>query len=307
MDRRIPRGIQHGAPRVNPQRGIAAMCASMALFIVNDALVKLVSERLPMDQIVFLRGLLATGAGLIWILAIQPRALAVLRHPGMARVVARAIVDVAATFTYLWALFNMPLPNTSAINLSGPLMVTVLAVLFFGEKVAWRRWSAIGVGAIGVLLVIQPSSTAFNWFSLVALVGTFLGAVRDIATRGIAREIPSILVTFTTTVAVAITGGLSVAVTGWTPIAAGDLALLAVASLFLVGAYHLIIVAMRIAETSLVAPFRYTAILWAMVVGYVVWGDVPNLVACAGIVILISSGLYLMHRERVTRRALRTP
>jgi drug/metabolite transporter (DMT)-like permease len=223
----------------------------------------------------------------------------------MRRVVVRSFVDAASTFTYLLALFNMPLPNASAINLSGPLMVTVLAVLFFGEKVAWRRWSAIAAGAVGVLLVIQPSSTAFNWFSLVALLGTFLGAVRDVVTRGIVREIPSIIVTFTTAVAVTLTAGTSVAVRGWAPVAAYDVLLLAVASLFLVGAYHMIIVAMRVAETSLVAPFRYTAILWAMLVGYVVWGDVPNLVACAGIVVLIGSGLYLMHRERVTRRAIR--
>jgi drug/metabolite transporter (DMT)-like permease len=122
-------------------------------------------------------------------------------------------------------------------------------------------------------------------------------------TRRIALEIPSILVTFATAVAVAGIAGISVLFTGWTPVEALDVALLAIASLFLVGAYHLIIVAMRVAEASLVAPFRYTAILWALLLGYVIWGDVPNLPALAGIVILVASGLYLMHRERVVRRA----
>jgi drug/metabolite transporter (DMT)-like permease len=195
----------------------------------------------------------------------------------------------------------MPLPNAYAIYLSTPLMVTALAVLFLGDKVAWRRWSAIGAGAIGVLLVIQPLGTAFNWFSVAALVGTLFGAIRDVMTRGIAREIPSLLVTVATMVAILLTAGGSVLVTGWTPVVPSDLLLLSIAALFLTGGYMMLVIAMRVAETSLVAPFLYTAILWALLIGYFVWGDVPNLMAGVGILILVGSGLYLMHRERIAR------
>lgn len=289
-----------GVP-MDTRRGIIAMCLSMVTFIVNDAMVKLVSERLPMDQIVFIRGIFASLILLVWLSIGQPWVLHFIRHRGMIRVGGRSILDALSTFTYLWALFHLPLPNISAINLSSPLIVTVLAIFFLGEKVAWRRWSAIIVGLVGVLMIVQPSSEAFTWFSVVAVVATVVGAFRDVMTRRIAQEIPSILVTFATAVAVAGFAGISVAVTGWTPIAAGDLLLLGGASLFLIGGYHFIIVAMRVAETSIVSPFRYTAILWAIILGYVLWGDVPNPLALAGIAVLVGSGLYLMHRERLAR------
>jgi len=284
---------------MDARRGILAMCLSMATFLVNDTLVKLVSERLPMDQIVLLRGLFASAVILVWLAVAEPWVLRFVRRPGMIRVGWRAAIDAASTFTFLWALFNMPLANVSAINLSGPLMITVLAVLFLGERVHWRRWSAIGAGLLGVLMIIQPSSEAFSWFSVLALVATLFGAVRDVMTRRIAQEIPSILVTLATAVAVALVAGISVSVRDWTPIATSDLLLLAVASLFLIGGYHFVIVAMRVAEASVVAPFRYTSILWALLLGYVVWGDVPNFLALVGIAVLVASGLYLLHRERV--------
>ena len=291
---------------MNNRLGIIAMCLSMVTFLVNDAMVKLVSERLPTDQIVFLRGCFASLLLFVWVAAAQPWVLRFARHRGMAHVGWRAVLDALSTFTYLWALFHLPLPNISAINLSSPLMVTVLAVFYLGERVAWRRWSAIVVGLFGVLMIVQPSSDAFNWFSVVAIIATFMGAVRDVMTRRIALEIPSILVTFVTAVAIAAVAGVSVAITGWTPVQTTDLLLLAGASVFLIGGYHFIIVAMRVAETSIVSPFRYTAILWAIILGYVLWGDVPNLLASAGIIVLVGSGLYLMHRERLARQIART-
>lgn len=286
---------------MDARRGILAMCLSMATFLVNDTLVKLISERLPMDQIVLIRGLFASAMILAWLAIAEPWTLRFVRHPGMIRVGWRAAIDAASTFTFLWALFSMPLANVSAIGLSGPLMVTVLAVLFLGERVHWRRWSAIGAGLAGVVMIVQPSGEAFNWFSVVALAATLLGAIRDAMTRRIAQAIPSILVTLATAIAVAGVAGVSVAMRPWTPIAISDVLLLALASLFLIGGYHFVIVAMRVADASVVAPFRYTSILWALLLGYVVWGDVPNLLALAGIAVLVASGLYLLHRERIVR------
>ncbi len=288
---------------MHTQRGILAMIASMAMFIVNDALVKVVSARLPTDQIIFLRGLAACAMVLVLLLIIHPHAFRLISSPGIRLVGVRATVDAVSTFAYLWALFKMPLPNITAINLSAPLMVTALAVMFLGEQVAWRRWSAISAGFVGVLLVIQPQSDAFNQFSLVALAATLAHATRDLMTRFIAAEIPNLLVTLATALAVTVIAGLSVAVSGWAAVRPDDLLLLVAAAVFLVGGYHLIIVAMRLAEASRVAPFRYTAILWALILGYVVWGDVPDRLALAGIVILIASGLYLMHRERKLKAA----
>jgi drug/metabolite transporter (DMT)-like permease len=289
---------------LNNRQGIVAMSVSMALFIVNDGLTKLVSERLSTDTIVFVRGLMASVLILAWILIRDRRLLSLWRHPGAKVVALRALIDAATTFSFLWALFHLPLATVTAIGLSAPLMVTALAAVFLGERVAWRRWTAIGVGFFGVLLIVQPAVDGVNGFALLALGSTFVISVRDIITRTISADIPSIVVTLATAAAVTAIAGLSAAGRGATSVGLDDAAILGIAAVFLVGGYHLIIVAMRSGDASIVSPFRYTSILWAVVLGYAVWGDVPNAAALAGIAIVIASGLYLMHRERVLRRAM---
>jgi len=281
-------------------RGIASMIASMMLFMGNDALVKHVSESLPTTQIIFLRGLSATVliATLAIALGAWNRMPAVLDR----RVLVRAGIDSLGTFLYLMALFNMPIANVTAINLSVPLMLTVCAAFLLREQVGWRRWSAVTVGFVGVVLVVQPAAAGFNWFALVALAATATHAARDLLTRRIGAAIPSIIVTLSTAIFVTICAGFASAVETWQPLAARQIALLIAASALLSGGYYLVIDCMRHGELSVVAPFRYTAMLWALLLGYFVWGDVPNLLAWAGIVLLVGSGLYVLHRERIRRR-----
>ncbi|MGE0661001.1 MAG: DMT family transporter [Reyranellaceae bacterium] len=281
-------------------RGIASMIASMMLFISNDALVKHVSESLPTTQIIFLRGLSATL--LIATMAVALGAWRQMPKVVDRRVLARASIDSLGTFLYLLALFNMPIANVTAINLSVPLMLTVAAAFLLREQVGWRRWSAVTAGFIGVLLVVQPTATGFNWFALVALVATGTHAMRDLMTRRIGVGIPSIIVTLSTAIVVTICAGLAAAVETWRPLETRQVLLLIAASAFLSGGYYLVIDCMRHGELSVVAPFRYTAMLWALLLGYFVWGDVPNLLAWAGIVLLVGSGLYVLHRERIRRR-----
>lgn len=282
------------------RRGIAGMVASMMLFICNDALVKFVSQTLPTGQLIFLRGVSATILIAVLAMALGQwrRAPAMFNPP----VFARALIDGAATFLYLIALFHMPIANVTAINLSVPLMLTVCAALFLSEQVGWRRWSAVTTGFIGVLLVVQPAVEGFNWFALVALIGTLFHSARDLLTRRIGAGIPSLIVTLSTAMVVTIAaGGLSL-IEGWQPLPLRELLLLILASAFLSGGYYLVIDCMRHGELSVVAPFRYTAMLWALLMGYFVWGDVPNLPAWMGIALLVGSGLYIFHREQVRRR-----
>lgn len=283
------------------RRGILGMIASMVLFICNDALIKHVSESLPTGQIIFLRGLSATLliATMAVALGAWRQMPAVFDRP----VLARAAIDSLGTFLYLLALFNMPIANVTAVNLSVPLMLTVCAAFLLREQVGWRRWSAVVAGFIGVLLVVQPAAAGFNWFALVALAATATHAARDLLTRRIRAGIPSIIVTLSTAIVVTIAAaGVSV-IEGWQPLPMRELALLIVASAFLSGGYYLVIDCMRHGELSVVAPFRYTAMLWALLLGYFVWGDVPNLLAWIGIALLVGSGLYIFHREQVRRRA----
>ena len=283
------------------RRGILAMTAAMACFIANDSLVKYASQSMPTAQLIFVRGVMAT----LLVLAVA-RGLGATRRIGDALsrpVLLRAAVDALATVLYLASLFELPIANATAINLASPLFIAVLAVLFLHEQVGWRRWAAIGVGFIGVLLVIQPRAQGFNVFALVCLAATVCHAVRDLLTRRIPAGIPSILITLTTAVAVTLLAGALSLVEGWRPFGLFEFALLALASVFLAGGYYAIIDAMRHGEVSLVAPFRYTGLLWALILGFLIWGDVPNALAWGGIALLVGSGLYVLHRERVRARA----
>lgn len=290
------------------RRGILCMSLAMMLFLINDSMVKLVTARAPADQIIFCRGAFVAGFILVWLAAARPHVFRYLAHPGMIRAGQRGMLDAVSSFSFVGSLFFLPLPNATAINLSGPLILTTLAILFLGEKVAWRHYAAILVGLFGVVLIIQPSGEAFNWFSLLALLSTFFTATRDAVTRRIGFEMPSILLTLATGVVTsAIAGLLGLAgLAGWgrawPPISVGDVALLALASLFMIAAQQLTIYSLRVAQASTVAPFRYTSMLWAMFYGYLLWGDVPNLVALAGMVVVVLSGLYLLHRERLKHR-----
>lgn len=279
--------------------GITCMSAAMAFFIFNDGLVKYASQTMGAAQLIFVRGLMSMA--LVLAVAQVMGATAHLRTVIAPRVVVRAFVDATATMLYLMSLFHLPIANATAINLASPLFMILFAVLFLGDRVGTGRWLAIGTGFLGVLLVIQPRATGFNGWALVCLGGTLFHAARDLMTRGISPAVPSILITFSTAVAVTLVSGTLTWFDGWQPFGWREAALLAGASVFLSAGYFLIITSMRHGEMSLVAPFRYTGLLAALSLGYLIWGDVPNLLAWSGIALLIASGLYLLYSERLRR------
>jgi drug/metabolite transporter (DMT)-like permease len=288
------------------RNGILLMCATTACFMVNDALVKLASETMPTAQLIFVRGVMATA----WILLVAHAmgATARLREAARGWVAGRAAVDAIASVIYLAGLFHLPLANATAINLASPLFITLLAVVFLGERVGWYRWGAIVAGFVGVLLVIQPRGDAFNAWSLLCLFASVLHAVRDLATRRIAAGFPLILVTLAGAVAVTLLSGAVSIFEGWRAFGLRELGILAGASMLLAVGYYCLIAAMREGEVSVVSPFRYTAILWAILLGWLVWGDTPNLPAQWGIALLIASGLTILFRERARGlRARRRP
>jgi drug/metabolite transporter (DMT)-like permease len=289
------------AQRAANRRGVLAMSAGMASFVANDALVKTVSESLPSGQLIFLRGIFAS----VLLLAVLA-AMGLLRNIPLLwdrRVVLRAFLDACATLTYLTSLFHLPIGNATAINMATPLFITLFAVIAFHEQVGAARWVAIATGFTGVLLVVQPSGAAFNAYALLCLGGTLLHASRDLITRTIDRRIPSLLVTFSTAIAVTLLSGLWSLRQDWRPASWHDLGLLATASVFLSIGYFLHTIAMRAGEMSVIAPFRYAGLLFALLLGFVVWGDVPNALAWAGIALLVGAGLYVLHGERSRARA----
>ena len=279
---------------------ILTMIGAMACFIVNDTLVKYASQTMPAAQLIFVRGVIAT----ILVLAVAQAMGATRRIREIVRgwVAARSILDAIATMLYLVSLFHLPILNATAINMASPLFVTALAALA-GERVGLPRWFAVGVGFLGVVMIIQPRAEGFNVYALVCLLSTVLLAVRDLVTRQVHVNVPAILITLSSTIAVTLfAGGLSL-VEGWRPFRASEVGLLAVAAIFLATAYYLIVSSTRRGDLSLVAPFRYSGLLFAVLAGFVVWGDKPDALGWCGIALVIASGIYVLRASRRARAA----
>jgi drug/metabolite transporter (DMT)-like permease len=282
-------------------RGAMFMSIAMVGFTANDTMTKAVSASMNMGQVMLLRGLFATV--LILLLAWSRGAL---RNPRQALhplVALRSASEALATIAFLVALAHLPLATISAVLQALPLAVTMGAALAFGEEVRWRRWAAIAVGFTGVLIIVRPGNDGFNAYALWALGSVFFCTVRDLATKRLPDSIPSLLVSTVTAALVMVCGAFLVGpMGGWSPVSMQSLGQLALAAVLLLVGYQCIIMAMRIAEISYVAPFRYTALLWAILLGYLVFGDVPDGPMVAGAIIVVASGLYTLYRERVVGR-----
>jgi len=282
--------------------GILAMVGAMGCFIVNDSLVKYASQTMPATQLIFVRGVMAS----LLVLAVAHATGATRKVREIARgwVAVRAVVDAMATMLFLASLFHLPLANATAINMASPLIITVLAAMFLGERLGASRWIAIIVGFAGVLLIIQPRTDGFDGYALVCLLSTVLLSVRDLVTRRVHSAVPSILITLSNTIAVTLFAALLSIFETWRAFSAYEVGYLAVVAVFLATAYYLLVVSTRHADLSLIAPFRYTALLFATVAGFVVWGDTPNALAWGGIALVVGSGIYVL---RVSRRARAAP
>lgn len=286
-------------------RGILAMVGTSFLLIINDSLIKVVSDDLATGQIIVIRGLFATlGIGAF------AAATGGFRRPAAALsrpVMLRGICEALAAITYLIALFNMPIANVTSIFQVTPLAITATGAIFLGERVGWRRWTAVAVGFLGVMIIARPDTDGFNVYTLLILACVVTVVVRDLATRSIPRSVPSSLVTTVSAFLVMLSGFTLYPFETWGPLDARSLGLLALASFFLVTAYMLMILAVRGTPLSTVAPFRYSSIPFAIAAGYIVWGDVPDMVTLVGIAIIVASGLYSFHRERKVRLEARAP
>jgi drug/metabolite transporter (DMT)-like permease len=277
------------------------MAVGMAGFTMNDTITKVVSSEMNFGQVMLVRGLLAIV--LIAALAWHQGALRPLRTLLVKPVALRVIGEVGGTVSFLAAIVHLPLANTVAILQALPLAVTLGAALIFREPVGWRRWLAITAGFVGVLIVVRPGAEGFDQFSLFALVSVIFCALRDLATRRIPAPIPSLFITLLTTVTVTIAGAaILVPLGGWTPPSGRALGLLALAAVLLLIGYQYVIMALRSGDISAVAPFRYSALVWAMLLGYLVFGDVPDAMMVTGASIIVLSGLYAFYRERKRAR-----
>ncbi len=277
-------------------RGIVLVIVAMGAFVLNDTLTKTTSGELPLGQIIAIRGVFASLL-MATIVVFGIGFGAVLRAYSVP-ILIRNIAEIASVMLFLSALFRLPLANVTAIMQTLPLTMTAAAAFFLNERVGWRRWSAAGVGLIGVVLVVRPGTADFSWWYLSAVVCVVSVTARDIATRFIAKSTPSIAVTFITAFVVMLAGcGLGLTETWAVPSVAGVLRLAGAAVFVLIG-YYALIECWRETEISVIAPFRYSVVLWAIVFGYLFLGEVPSVWALTGSAIVVLAGLYTFHREQ---------
>ncbi|MDF2980895.1 MAG: EamA-like transporter family [Devosia sp.] len=277
------------------------MVIATCSYVINDTLMKLATEGLPPYEVLFLRGC----AGLIWGVPLMlvlgyGRQLPLVFER---RVLARNLAETAAILCYVVALANMPIADASALGQITPLLVLLGASILFREKIGGVRMALIGVGFIGAIMVAQPTMQGISIYAVLALANAVLCAVRDLAGRRIAAEVPGMIVAMSAIIVVLIgAGAMHLATEQWVAPQTHHLLLLAGAGLFLIFGHFFIFMAYRVGPTGVVAPFYYFFTFWAVLSGLVVFGQFPNLLAISGIVLVVAAGLTIVLLDERKRR-----
>lgn len=277
-------------------RGALFMVTAMCAYTVNDAFMKSLAETIPLFQAIFWRGI-----GAILCLTLLCRILGQLRFDLTRRdwrlVMVRTCAEMGGTFFFLTALLHLPLANVSAILQALPLAVSLAAAVFLGEALGWRRLTAIIIGFVGVVLIIQPGGADFSIFSLYALAAVACVTLRDLVVRRMSRDVPSVFVALTAAIGVTALGAVGSIFSPWESFTATSAAQLAGATGFLIIGYIASVGAMRAGDIAFIAPFRYTSLLVALILGVVVFGEWPNTLALTGAGIVVATGLFTLYRE----------
>ena len=288
-------------------KGAALMSGSMAGFVANDAFIKLVGPEIGLFQTIFVRGLFTVA--LLGVLAWLTGAFRHLPGRGDLRLISmRTVAEIGATLAFLTALFHMPLANVTAILQVLPLTIALAAAIFLGEPIGRRRIGAILVGFIGVMIIVRPGAADFNTYAILGLVAVACVTLRDLSVRRFSPQVSSMLVAFITAVVVTVMGGVGTLVQGeWTPLGSRELIFLICAAVFIFMGYYCSVAAMRVGEVAVVATYRYSVLLWAVLLGWWVFGDLPDIWTILGMALIAGAGLFTMWRETRTARGLARP
>ncbi len=285
-------------------RGALYMCVSMAGFTINDTFMKAAMQVLPLYQAITLRGIL-TMVALISLGVITGGLRLRLARRDAGALIVRSLAEVGGTALFLAALVHMPLANLSAILQFLPLAVTLSAALVYGDRIGWRRMLAIVAGFIGVLIIIRPGGDGFDQWSIMGLGAVVCVVIRDLAMRKMSAAVPSVTIAVGAAVSVTAMGALGSLGQGWVAIDLhAGLAIIGAASALIVG-YMFAVMVMRVGDISFVAPFRYTSLLWAIVLGWAVFGTWPDFYTSIGAAIVVASGIFTLVREGRLARAAR--
>lgn len=275
-------------------RGIWLMIIGSAVLVTNDAVTKYLTEGFPVWQVLTLRHIAAVFVILLYAKYVTGwDALKVGHWPSQ---ILRGFTFIGTTVLVTISLSLLPLATFTAIVFSGPFFVAALSVPLLGESVGWRRWAAIGVGFIGVLIIVRPGSHSFEVALLIPVITAVFSALRDIVTRKISVTEKSLGILFWSTLIV-IAASLLAVPWGWNPVDLVHAGWFILCGVLNASAHFLIIEALRYGAAATVSPFRYSALLWSIIFGFLIWGHLPSIWIYAGGVFIITSGVYMIQRE----------
>ena len=282
-------------------KGILFMILAMAGFACEDLFIKMLSENLPISEIIIILGF----SGSIIFLIIGLLTKAPIFHQGLLTtpVIIRTLCELFGALFFVLAIALTPLSSASAIIQVMPLLVTIGAAIFFKEKVGWRRWTAVFVGFIGVLLILRPAFGSFMPASIFALLGATFLAGRDLATRAIEVKLPSVTISLYAFLAFGVSGIMLIPFSSEMIVPSSkDILFFAGASAFGVIAYYSIVIAARTGEMSVISPFRYSRLVFAMLLSIIVLSERPDILTLLGAAIIVASGVYTFVRENILNK-----
>lgn len=281
-------------PVQNPVLGIGLMLLGIFMFSLNDVLGKWLAGTYSVGQILVFRSLAACIVLAPFVIRAGPMTMLAVRRPWLQ--VLRVVLSTAEVASFYLAVSVLPLADAMTYYLAGPIYVTVLAAVLLHEEVGWRRWTAVLVGFAGVVITLQPQGGSWGWWPLIPFAGSVLFAFLMIVTRSL-RGTPDLTMVVWQIVAALIFGMIE-APFGWVPVKGYDALLMGVLGIVAIGAIVCVNRSLAVAPASVVVPFQYSIIIWAVLFGFLVFGDVPTWTTLVGAAIIIGAGLFIFFREQ---------
>jgi drug/metabolite transporter (DMT)-like permease len=277
------------------QLGIAVMLLGILLFSLNDVMGKWLVATYSVGQVLLIRSAAALLilAPFVWKIGLSP--LVRVEQPGMQAL--RVLLSSLEVYCFYFAVSYLPLADVMTYWLAAPIYVAALSPFLLGEHVGWRRWSAIFVGFIGVIVALEPSAATLTAPALISIFGSFAFAFMMLSGRSLRGTSDTVLVFWQ--MAGAGLFGLVTAPFGWVTPTAPDFALLCLLGAVAMVAHVCVNRALKLADAATVAPFQYTLLLWAVIFGWLVFGDVPRPALLFGAAIIVAAGLFIFFRERI--------
>ena len=303
--------------RRDSAKGVAFLVAGVAVFSMQDLILKLLSGDYPLHQAMVLRSL--TAIPFLLALVHYEAGLKSLFTPGTRAMIGRGVIMFLAYTSYYIALPALPMATTVALYFSAPLFITLLSVLILKEHVGPRRWLALLAGFVGVIIMVRPTGAVFEWAALLPVLSGFAYALSMISARRLGATESAAALAFwgnavflaAALIMSAILGSgaygteahpsLAFLLRGWAMPTAFDTLLMVSCGVIAAAGLTLLTQAYRIAEASVVTPFEYTGLLWSVIYGWVFWKQWPDATAWAGIAVIIGAGLYVLWREQATK------